>query len=274
MKLQASYVERPFRKLRKQLNTFPSNPKPEDVHSLRTQTRRLEATVAALELGQKKESQELVRIIKPVRKAAGKVRDMDVLIGDVLTISGEPADEAAIRLVEHLAKRRVKDARKLHDMVRRHRRDARDCLKESGRIIRKTLKDESTTVDSETGPQILITELSHWPELNEGNLHLFRIRIKELRYMLQLSQHPDEKLVDALGEVKDTVGEWHDWIELSKIARKVLDPQSDSGVIKRIEGTGNTRLVAALTAANKVRERYFGVSDGRRASRKILPMAS
>ena len=274
MKLQADDVEKPFRKLRKQLNTFPSNPKPEDVHSLRTQTRRLEATFAALELGQKKKSRELAKLIRPVRKAAGKVRDMDVLIGDVLTISAEPADEAAVRLVEHLAKRRVKDARRLHDVVRRLRRDVRDCLKESGRIIRKTLKDESTTVDSDTGPQILITELSHWPALHEDNLHLFRIRIKELRYMLQLSQHPDEKLVDALGGVKDTVGEWHDWVELLKIAKEVLDPQSDRGIIKRIEDTGNTKLIASLAAANKLRERFFGVSDGRRASRKILPMAS
>src|SRR5205085_7992845 len=123
-------------------------------------------------------------------------------------------------------------------------------------------------------PRILITELSHWPDLNENNLHLFRIRIKELRYMLQLSQPADTRLVDALGEVKDTIGEWHDWVELLKIAGKVLDPRSDRDVLTDIERIGNEKLQVALAAATRVRERYFGVPDGRTASRKILQMAS
>jgi hypothetical protein len=84
----------------------------------------------------------------------------------------------------------------------------------------------------------------------------------------------DTKLLDALGEVKDSVGEWHDWVELLKIAGKVLDPQSDREILNRIENTGHARLAAGLDAANKVRQRYFSISDGRKASRKILPIAS
>jgi CHAD domain-containing protein len=145
VKLQTRHVEKPFRKLRKQLSAFPSNPKPEDVHTLRTHARRLEATVAALALDQKKDPRDLIKLIKPVRKAAGKVRDMDVLIGDVLTISSDPSDEAAVRLVEHLAKMRVKSARKLHDVVRRQRRATRDCLDESSKIIRKKISTSSAS---------------------------------------------------------------------------------------------------------------------------------
>lgn len=274
MKLQADSVQKPVRKLRKHFKGFPSNPKPEAVHELRTQTRRLEATIAALALDREKELRALLKLIKPVRKAAGKLRDMDVLIGNVLTICGEPALESAVRLVEHLAKVRVKNARRLRNVVRRHERETLQRLKESSKIIRRTLKDGAASIDANAGPQILITELSHWPDLKEDNLHLFRIRIKELRYMLQLSESVDEKLVDALEEVKDTVGEWHDWIELLKIAREALDPQADSALLKRIEGTGQEKLVAALTAANKARARYFDVPDGRKASRKILPIAS
>ena len=274
MKLQADFADKPVRKLRKQLKTFPSNPKPNAVHTLRTHTRRLEATVAALALERKRESRDLVRLIKPVRKAAGKVRDMDVLIGDVLTICGEPADQSAVRLVEHLAKMRVKNARKLRDIIRRQRRETLQSLKESSKIIRRTLQNGAAGVDTDAGPQILVTELSHWPKLEADNLHLFRIRIKELRYMLQLSDNVDERLVDALGEVKDTVGEWHDWVELLKIARKALDPQTDSGILKRIESTGQEKLLTGLAAANKVRARYFNVPDGRKVTRKVLPMAS
>lgn len=274
MKLQANSAEKPIRKLRKQLKSFPPHPTPEAVHTLRTQTRRLEATVAALALDQESKSRDLLNLIRPVRKAAGKVRDMDVLIGNVLRISGEPGNESAVRLVEHLAKMRVKNSRKLRNLIRRQHRETPQRLKEFSKIIRRTLKNAVARIDGTAGTQILITELSHWPDLNQDNLHLFRIRIKELRYMLQLSEIIDEKLVNALGEVKDAVGEWHDWIELLKIARKALNPQTDKDTLEQIENAGHEKLVSGLAVANALRTRYFNVPDGLKTSRKLLSVAS
>jgi CHAD domain-containing protein len=274
VKLQNDAVAKPLQKLRKQLNKFPSSPPPEDVHSLRTHTRRLEATVAALALAREKEPRRLLKLITPVRKAAGKVRDMDVLIGDALTLSEVPGSEAVVRLVEHLADMRVKHARKLRKVIGGRRRDIRKHLKQSSKLMNKKLKDSSAELDGEAGPRILITELRHWPILHQDNLHLFRIRIKELRYMLQLSVQADARLVDSLGEVKDLIGEWHDWVELLKIAGKVLDEREDRDVLRDIERTGNEKLQVALSAANRVRQQFFGVPDGPQASSKILQMAS
>jgi hypothetical protein len=45
MALDFNSVERPFRKLRKSLKGFSESPMPEDVHALRTKTRRVEAIV-------------------------------------------------------------------------------------------------------------------------------------------------------------------------------------------------------------------------------------
>src|SRR5215469_4009998 len=150
MKLQPDQVEKPLRKLRKQLNDFPPNPLPEDVHSLRMHTRHLEATIAAMALEREKKPRRLTRLIKPVRKAAGKVRDMDVLIGDVMTVCGDHGGEPAVRLVEHLAKMRVRNAQRLHDIVDRKRRDLRTHLKQSTRLIRKKMKDGVADMAGET----------------------------------------------------------------------------------------------------------------------------
>ena len=274
MKLQSKDVEKPLRRLRKQLAAFPSNPRPEQVHSLRTHARRLEATMAALVIDREKPSRRLLKTITPVRKAAGKVREMDVMIGDLLTLSGRQGSEALVRLVEHLAKMRVRSARKLRAVIRGQRQDARRLLKQSWKLIRKKLKNDPAGVDGQAAPGILMTELSRWPELDVDNLHLFRIRIKELRYMLQLSPQADEKLVDALGEVKDSIGEWHDWVELRKIAQEVLDPRSDGEVLQHIEEAGNQKLERALKTANQARERYLPGPDGRKTTKKILLMAS
>lgn len=274
MKLDPSSVQKPLRKLRKQLNALRPNPRPEDVHSLRTQTRKLEATVAALVLDREKESRRLIKLITPVRKAAGKVRDMDVLVGDALTLSGDHPGEGLVRLVEHLSKMRVKSARKLHDIVRRRRQQAGERLKQTSKLIKRKLKDDSSEVNGEAAPQILITELRHWPALDANNLHEFRIRIKELRYMLQLGDEADGELVDRLGDVKDAIGEWHDWVELLKIARKVLYPHADLGVLQQIEKIGQEKFRVALTAANQLRERHLEVRQGRKGGRKVLQMAS
>ena len=274
MKLEPAHVEKPLKRLRKQLSGFSPNPRPEEVHSLRTHTRRLEATVAALEMGKEKASRRLVKAITPVRKAAGKVRDMDVLMGDVLTLGENHDSEATVRLLAHLAKVRIRSARKLRNVIRAQEADVRRFLKKSSRRMLKKLENDSAAADGEAAPQISMTELSHWPELNAENLHLFRIRIKELRYMLQLSPQTDEKLVDALGGVKDSIGEWHDWVELFKIAQKVLDPHSDRSILKRIEDTGQQKLECALATARQLRARYFPAPGPGKASRKVLEMAS
>jgi hypothetical protein len=77
-----------------------------------------------------------------------------------------------------------------------------------------------------------------------------------------------------LGEVKDSIGDWHDWVELLKIARKVLDAREDRGVLKDIETIGTEKLQRAMTMAGQLRERYFARPDGRKPGRKLLQMAS
>ena len=71
----------------------------------------------------------------------------------------------------------------------------------------------------------LIDELNRWPEFNAENLHAFRIKVKELRYVLQLAKDPDLKFVNALGKVEDQIGDWHDWQQLAEIAGECAQPQ-------------------------------------------------
>ncbi len=244
------------------------------MHSLRTQARRLEATVAAVAVGRNKTSRRLLKLIAPVRKAAGKVRDMDVLIGDVMTLVDSHGSESMVRLVEHLARMRVKHARKLHEIVEQQRPEAREQLKQSSKMLKKAVKKDWGDRSGEAAPQTLVSELGHWPDLNADNLHMFRIRIKELRYMLELSDESDQSLIGSLGTVKDAIGEWHDWLELLRIAKKVLDAKADGEYLKQLEKIVDERLESALAAANKLRERYFNRAADAKGSKKVLQMAA
>ena len=100
-------------------------------------------------------------------------------------------------------------------------------------------------------------ELSDWPKLNEGNIHPFRLKVKELRYVLQLGETGDSKLIDTLGAVKDQIGLWHDWSELSAIAAKVLDHGAACPIAAQIRTRTREELQKALDSANRLRADYL-----------------
>ncbi len=261
-------VEKPLRQLRKSLKSFPKDPPPGEVHKLRTRTRRIEAVAAALEPADGKTTRRLLKSIKPVRKAAGGVRDMDVLTADALDLPHQANGDALFRLVEHLGNLRQANAGALLDAVKRLRKPARRRLKEYEKLVEAVFSGKkqapiavSRTVVSENGDDsiaaALMDELSHWPQLSARNVHAFRLKVKELRYLLQLYPESDAGFVEWLGKAKDQIGEWHDWVQLKQIAGEVLDPKQDRALLGRIERTARQKLAAALEASNLLRRKYL-----------------
>ena len=270
MDIERKEAGKPLRRLRKTLKRIPRDPSVEEVHSLRTEARKLEALVDALMLEEKKKTKRLLKTVTPVRKAAGTVRDMDVLVSNVMELSRERGDESLVRLVEHLGERRVEGARELRRTVTENKRNVRRSLKQYSRLVEKQFGDaDQMTTNGASAPVELATELAKWPKLDQENIHPFRIKVKQLRYMLQLSRQADNKMVEALGKVKDEVGDWHDWQELSGIARKVLNAKDDSAALNRIEEIGARKYKQALAAANGLRAEYFSnVRAGNGTARK------
>jgi CHAD domain-containing protein len=116
MALDADRVLKPARKLRKILKKFPKNPTPEQVHTLRTNARRLEAIFGALLPDGLDRSQKLLGLAR-VRKKAGRVRDMDVLTQFSAGVSAEGEQEGKVQLLKHLGSKRRRKAGRLHKTV-------------------------------------------------------------------------------------------------------------------------------------------------------------
>jgi CHAD domain-containing protein len=273
--MELDLVERPLRQLRRLLKELPKNPPPEEVHQLRTHTRRIEAVASALEPAAHKETRRLLKLLKPVRKAAGSVRDMDVLTGDLLHLQKNGNSDSIVRLIEHLAVQRNEKAGELLDTIADQRKPARRHLKQYAQIIesvaarKKPVRSEiAHTLDSTNGSgsvaDALIAELSRWPTLNLNNIHGFRLIVKELRYVLQVYPAADRKFIEALGAAKDGIGEWHDWQQLAEIAHEVLDPVNDCELLEQIEDAGKQKLTRALSVANSLRRRYLKPISKRR----------
>jgi CHAD domain-containing protein len=283
MEIEPRNIHSPARKLRRLLKDLPDNAPAAGVHGLRTQARRLEAIVTALMLDSKKPARQMLKSIEPVRKAAGEVRDMDVLVAHVLDrFRGE--SRPAARLLKRLTGMRKRSAQELLETVDQHRKDARRSLKRFSRQIEKSLNGNGSGPASEPRSNLpqgdaarkLMSELNGWPALNAENLHSFRIKLKELRYVLQLGRNADARVLGDLGKVKDAIGDWHDWQQLAWIARKTLDHEDDPAVLDRIESIGKGKLRRALAAAKGLRRQWLGVGmhDGLSDNNRQVSAAS
>jgi CHAD domain-containing protein len=273
-----------LRELSKTLKSLSTDPPPNEVHKLRTTTRRVEAIVSVLSQLEGKESRRLLKSIEPVRKAAGGVREMDVLIvnarklarqstGDSLTrlpgdSVGRLRDDSVARLVEQLQIARQHNAVELRRAIGRRRDSARENLKqyirlvraESVRAKRSASANGSAANDGIHAAAINVhRELGEWLPLNAENIHAFRLKVKALRYILQLSADANPRLGDALGNVQRRVGDWHDWHQLQEIAREILNQKRDGVLLARINQTTAQRFSQALAAANALRGKYLNM---------------
>jgi CHAD domain-containing protein len=261
-------VQKALRELGKSLKRLPADPQPEQVHKLRTSTRRVEAIAAALEHVNGKKSKRLVKSIEPLRKAAGGVRDMDVLAANIRKLRQSAPAESLARLVDHLESARAEEARDLRHALDRERKDAQHNLKQYSLKVQSALMANGSSAASHARnsrhrngmnptAKHIARELAEWPALDEQNIHEFRLKVKELRYILQLDAHADLGLVAALGTAQRRIGEWHDWQQLAEIAHEFLEPTQDRELLAQIDETMRQKLDRALTASKSLRRQYL-----------------
>ena len=113
------------------------------------------------------------------------------------------------------------------------------------------------------------------PNVKNGRRTLWQRRskkIKELQNILDFAEAPDQEIIEAFGQAKDAIGEWHDWSELTGIASKVLSEQSRCRLIQEIRSVTRTKLEAALFLTLRIRNRYLGTEPtGSTRTPPVLP---
>lgn len=277
MPLDAARIVKPMHKLHKTLAHPSRLLSPEGVHELRTGCYRVQSAMRALGFAEERRGGDLVEMLERIRKRAGKVRDADVLTSLAATMGTEGGSESLIQLIEALGIRRGGYKDKLKRTINRERGNARDELKHFRKRIEKQLAAtdagfaEGWSRNAMARSVELSYEIAEWPKLKRDNLHPFRLKVKELRVVEQLSSVPDGKLIDALRDVKNAVGEWHDWSELAELATKVLNRKGQEPISKHLRSILEDRLQHALVLSTRLRQRYFGLREGRRGADKPHP---
>jgi CHAD domain-containing protein len=269
-------IHKAARRVRNFLKKNSRRPSAEAVHNLRTSTRSLETTLTTLGLDSKKQVARLLHDLGKVRKRAGKVRDMDVLTANALSARSHGERDCRVQLMEHLGAKRRTYAVNLHRLIEKTGPRLRSDLKQTAKRVEKLLRQaDSNTADSDAAPVAiaksikLATELQRPARLGRSNLHPYRLKVKELRNVLLLSdQGDDQEFVRQLGAVKDAIGEWHDWEELVAIAAKALDHGASCGLIKGLKASCTEKYESALSLAEHLRSHYLSIRVPKRKGRR------
>ena len=256
MPVNTNRIEKSFRQLRKILKKAPKRPNVKDVHRLRTHARRIEATFTAFGLASKQREKRLIKDLGRIRRRAGKARDMDVLTGHTCAIRAEGDRKCLIQLLEFLGHERYRRANQLHAAMQKYGGDLRRQLKHSAARFEKLIADNggSEKPDQSTASSPALADATAWAlklasdltkpaTLNRRNLHPYRLKVKQLRYVLQIADQPDNKdLVSKLGEVKAAIGEWHDFEELIAIASDVLITGDNCKLMRELKDISRRRV--------------------------------
>jgi CHAD domain-containing protein len=272
MSLDPDRIQKSVRNLRKLVKKAPKRLTPDQVHDLRTLTRSFEAAVDALGLDSKRSERRLLRELARVRKRAGKVRDMDVLTGHASSLHVEKEQNCLVQLLEYLGSARYRHAKKLSVVIKESGPTLRRHLKRSSAHFQKVIpivskrdngknfSNQRTAAAAEAAATALklAKDLENPPTLNRSNLHPYRLKVKELRNILQMADHPgNQPFIDALGEVKDAIGEWHDWEELVAIAAGLLDHGPACKLLHELRAVTARKYERALSLTNKMRKDFL-----------------
>ena len=124
MALEPKKVGKAARRLRRFLKKHSGQLTPDQVHRLPTTIRRLEAVADAALPQRGHRDRAALREVSRIRKRAGKIRDMDVLTANAISVTvPKSQQEQLIILVQHLGANRHKQAKRLHSLARNKGRD-------------------------------------------------------------------------------------------------------------------------------------------------------
>ncbi len=223
----------------------------------------------ALALDSNANERRLLRTLAKLRRRAGKVRNLDVLTGYIAGLNtGE--EDCAVQLLEFLGAEHAHRSQRLYSFAVKHGESLRRRLKRTGTHLDASVENVAASQNAPGHAMLselrLQRELTEPVRLTEHNLHPYRLQIKELRYMLEMEKNAaDRGLIETLGQVKDAIGEWHDWQQLVIIARDHLQHGSKCKLIPLLRKTTQQKLKHALAVAQAGRRRIRSSLAGNRA---------
>jgi CHAD domain-containing protein len=260
-----------FRKTERELLRLASGHKSDAVHGFRTSTRRLQTLLEQLVADGK--HKKLLKTLNRIRKAAGKVRDVDVQLEALRRLKVPQEPRRKTQLMQSLIELRVRHEKRLRKLLRKH--DIRD--------IRKRLRRAENTLrlDSNRDPLSVAKQMLHRIAIPQGpvdeeTLHHYRLAVKRARYAAEFATKSAEatRFLAELKRLQDALGSWHDWLTLTHSARERLGDVGQSSLVAVLHNVTREKFRQAVNAVTAVTSDKRAMQPKTRESQPMRRTAS
>jgi CHAD domain-containing protein len=240
----------------------------ESVHRLRTTSRRIEAVMFYAGFELTSSAEQVLKRIGRLRKQAGKVRDLDVLGAMLHGVEVDSVQSQKEEVEQELQSRRAKHARKLTKKVTAEVDEGlADDLNELRQVI-NSARSQRAGVYLDRALDEFAEVSAKFPELNESNLHDFRIACRRVRYVAEIAEglRDGKRATELVKELQDAIGTWHDWTELAQTASDDLG--RNAPLVSLLRARRKSAFHHAIVTAQKQREALLEVRTARQSRRR------
>jgi CHAD domain-containing protein len=235
-----------FERLDQDLVKLSSKHRARVVHRFRTDTRRLQTLLGELSPKLDRNQKKLLKMLGRIRKRAGKVRDFDVQLTALRALKTSREPRRKTQLVNHLIELRSQQEKKLAKMVDGDTvREIRKRLKRAGKNFSPEASHDPLTAARGMLQRIDRTDAP----LGEAVLHQYRILSKQARYAAEFADKSPEasQFIAGLKRLQDAVGDWHDWLTLTKSASEHLGDVREASLVAELHNVTGAKFRHAVS---------------------------
>jgi CHAD domain-containing protein len=236
------------------------------IHHVRTGSRRVDAALDALEretgktAEMRKSAAKLRKLLKKVRHRAGKVRDLDVHRGLLRKLDAEGEAAAGVEVRQEIAAldRELEQQRERRAVKFQQKAGGwRSKLERRSEALLHAAQEAGDPPAQSNEAELALVSFAglcrEIPVLELENLHDFRKGAKHARYLAEGGEDErSRRIAKRLKRVQDTIGVWHDWLELTAEAQEAAGGRVTE-LVQRLEAKRERELRSALKTTERVR---------------------
>jgi CHAD domain-containing protein len=251
MAISSQRVKLIFRKTDRDLARLSASQQPNRVHGFRTTARRLQTLLEEIMPERDRNQKKLLKVLDRLRRRAGKIRDIDVQLAALRSLKVPQEPRRKTQLTQSLLELRAKHETRLDKLL------SKSDLQE----IRRRLKRAFKTVDFESAQDALTVAKKMLGSVavpagpaSEDTLHQYRIVVKRARYAAEFASKSNEggQLLAQLKGLQDALGNWHDWMTLTRTAVDRFGDVSQSSLVAALNNVTGAKFRHAVTAVSAV----------------------
>ena len=254
-----------LRRMERNLLRLAAEPSREAVHDFRTTSRRLETLLNLLLPARDRNQRKLLKLLSRIRRRAGRIRDIDVQLAALRSFKVLQEPRRKTQLMQRLIDLRVQHEQKLAKLLnKRTMTDLRKRLRRASQNLRATSCHDPLVVANE-----ILSSASTAGPLSDDILHRYRVAVKRARYAAEFAPRSAEsdRFIAGLEHLQDALGNWHDWMTLTRTASAHLGEIGESSLVAALHNVTRVKFRHAVAALSVSRTGSFAGSPFARTAK-------